>query len=86
LCDIGGVLRSNLVTDFLKLRIGRPHFRVHYPCKLFVLFWYFGYLTGIIGEGRITVIFVWFLWNCSIFLVGISKVEKIEHCAVYVAN
>jgi len=31
LCDIGGVLRSNLVTDFLKLRIGHPHFCVHYP-------------------------------------------------------
>jgi len=36
LCNIGGVLRSNPVTDFLKLRIGRPHFLVHYPCKLFV--------------------------------------------------
>jgi len=42
LCDIGGVLRSNPVTDFLKLRIGCPHFCIHYPCKLFVLFWYFG--------------------------------------------
>jgi len=36
LCDIRGVLRSNPVTDFLKLRIRHLHFRVHYPCKLFV--------------------------------------------------
>ena len=44
---IGSVLRSNPVTDFVKLRIGRPHFLVHYPCKLFVLFWYFGCLRPV---------------------------------------
>jgi len=46
-CVLGGVLRSNPVTDFVKLRIGRPHFLVHYPCKLFVLFRYFGCLRPV---------------------------------------
>jgi len=44
LCNIGGVLRSHPVTDFLKFRIGHPHFRVHYSCKFLVLFWYFSLL------------------------------------------
>ena len=43
-------------------------------------------LTVSLGEGRITVSFVWFLWNCSIFFAGISKVEKVERCALYVMN
>jgi len=39
-----------------------------------------------LGEGRIAVVFVWFLWNRSIFFVGINKIEKVERCSVYIMN